>query len=153
MIPTNIDVEAGALTTRRIHPVKKTECSDSTDPWMDGMNPLPEFKQWLYELRKKEGFESASPANAASEIRNDYLRAKDLWEEFQRSTKGIVGGVEYTDEDYEKLLASCRDEFDFVWMMEGVTKQEGERRLAWLENREKVLAEKAEADSDANSLT
>jgi hypothetical protein len=62
---------------------------------MKGMNPLPEFKEWVYQLRRAEGFEAASLANAASEIRNDYLRAKDLWKEFQRSRKGIVGGVEY----------------------------------------------------------
>jgi len=89
------ETEPTELPTRRIHALKQTECSDSRDPWMKGMNPLPQFKEWVYELRRSEGFPAASLANAASEIRNDYLRAKDLWEDYQKATKGIVGGVEY----------------------------------------------------------
>ena len=121
---------------RRIHLTKGTECSNAQDPWMDGINPHADFKEWVYQLRRAEKFESASLPNAAAEIRNDYLRANDLWEEFQRSTKGVVGGVKYSESDYEKLLASSTSVNEFIWgSLTRLPKQESERRIAWLESQ------------------
>jgi hypothetical protein len=60
--------------------VWKSICSD---PWMQSsQNPLPEFKQWLYE-RYQAHKKNLGLADAASEIRNDYARASDLWQEYQ----------------------------------------------------------------------
>lgn len=62
---------------------KATWKSVGTDPWMaSGSNPVTEFKQWLYQQYQQKG-KSLGLADAASEIRNDYARASDLWAEYQ----------------------------------------------------------------------
>jgi hypothetical protein len=79
------------LDTRFVNPVKNTRYSRSSDPWMESQdNPLPIFKQWLFQKRVKEAHSRnersntfvPSLPNAASEIRNNAARAADLWEEF-----------------------------------------------------------------------
>jgi hypothetical protein len=71
---------------RRINGLKGTECSISTDAWMESAsNPNPVFVQWLYHKRKKEavkGGEWIDVPNVKAEIRNNYMRASDLWDEF-----------------------------------------------------------------------
>jgi hypothetical protein len=76
---------------RRVDFWKGKESSCASDPWMiSDSNPDPIFKQWVYEKQKsaqknrdeRYGNFTPSLANAASEIRNDYMRAADLWQEF-----------------------------------------------------------------------
>jgi hypothetical protein len=49
---------------------------------MKGQNPLPAFKQWLSDRSSLSG-KPYSLADASAEIRNNYQRAGDLWEEYQ----------------------------------------------------------------------
>jgi hypothetical protein len=62
---------------------KGTWKSIGSDPWMQsGSNVLPEFKQWLYQRHQRKN-KGLTLSDAASEIRNDYARASDLWSEYQ----------------------------------------------------------------------
>lgn len=53
-----------------------------SDAWMNGCNPDREFKVWVCNRAASEG-KPYSLSNAAGEIRNNYQRAGDLWEEYQ----------------------------------------------------------------------
>lgn len=69
--------------TRPFNQHKGTWKSVASDAWMQsGLNPMPEFKQWLHQQYQQKG-KNLSLADAASEIRNDYARASDLWAEYQ----------------------------------------------------------------------
>lgn len=52
-----------------------------SDPWMEGINPAKEFKQWVCKQAIAEG-KNYSLSNAAGEIRNNFQRAGDLWDEY-----------------------------------------------------------------------
>lgn len=129
---------------RPVHPYKKTEKSISSDPWMDGVNPLPEFIEWVYQKRKGSGSTIASPENAAIEIRDNYANAEIFWKGFLLATKGVkVGDATISEEDYPRLLQEAlnrgENEFHFVW--KGNSKQEAARRNAWLDKLEAAAKE------------
>lgn len=136
--------ESFGKVKRPINSVKGTEKSVPSDPWMNGVNPKLEFKQWLCDKRKKEGFVGASLANAHSEICNDHTRAEELWKDFLLATKGIkVDEASISEEDYPRLLQEAlnrgENEFHFVW--KGNSKQEAARRNAWLDKIEAAAKE------------
>jgi hypothetical protein len=55
------------------------------DPWMvSANNPKPEFANWVLEQNKRKRPEATLP-DAKAEIRNNYVRAGDLWLEFQKA--------------------------------------------------------------------
>ena len=55
------------------------------DPWMiSANNPKPEFADWVLEQNKRKRPEATLP-DAKAEIRNNYVRAGDLWLEFQKA--------------------------------------------------------------------
>ena len=55
------------------------------DPWMvSANNPKPEFANWVWEQNKRKRPEATLP-DAKAEIRNNYVRAGDLWLEFQKA--------------------------------------------------------------------
>ena len=55
------------------------------DPWMvSANNPKPEFADWVLEQNKRKRPEATLP-DAKAEIRNNYVRAGDLWIEFQKA--------------------------------------------------------------------
>ncbi len=94
---TKIPKNPLAKENRSYNPVKGTLRSCASDPWMESeYNPLPIFKQWVYQrhkvaMEKREEHRSSftpSLANAASEIRNDAVRAVDLWKEFLDEVDG-----------------------------------------------------------------
>ena len=63
--------------------------SRATDPWMETRYKVDDpFLTWLIAERAKRGG-NLSPANIKAEIRNDYVRAGDLWQEYQESL-GLV---------------------------------------------------------------
>lgn len=66
--------------------------SASSDPWMNGCNPVREFKQWVYKRAIAKG-KVYSEADASGEIRNNYQRAMDLWEEYQAAQKPPDSGT------------------------------------------------------------
>jgi hypothetical protein len=47
-------------------------------------NPKPEFADWVLEQNKRKRPEATLP-DAKAEIRNNYVRAGDLWLEFQKA--------------------------------------------------------------------
>jgi hypothetical protein len=47
-------------------------------------NPKPEFANWVLEQNKRKRPEATLP-DAKAEIRNNYVRAGDLWLEFQKA--------------------------------------------------------------------
>ena len=68
---------------RAVDPLKATEKSHGSDPWMvSSNNPKPEFAKWLWEKNKLKR-ETASLADAKAEIRNNWIRAQDLWDDYQ----------------------------------------------------------------------
>jgi hypothetical protein len=55
------------------------------DPWMvSANNPRPEFADWVLEQNKRKRPDATLP-DAKAEIRNNYVRAGDLWIEFQKA--------------------------------------------------------------------
>ena len=56
--------------------------SCSSDPWMKGCNPDRAFKQWVCDRAVAAG-KKYCLADASGEIRNNFQRAGDLWEEYQ----------------------------------------------------------------------
>lgn len=77
------------LNNRTFIPAKGTYKSSSTDPWMETANmPNVEFAQWLFDKRYKQ-IPGKMISDAKAEIRNNFERASDLWQEFQteKSTK------------------------------------------------------------------
>ena len=71
---------------RKRNGIKGTEMSCfPADPWMvSSNNPRPEFANWVWEQNKRKRPEATLP-DAKSEIRNNYVRAGDLWLEFQKA--------------------------------------------------------------------
>lgn len=56
--------------------------SVSSDPWMkSACNPKDEFKKWVCDRALAKG-NNYSLSDAAGEIRNNFQRASDLWEEY-----------------------------------------------------------------------
>lgn len=75
---------------RQIHPTKGTFKSLSRDPWMQtAFNINRAFLGWLVAQRRQSKGMSADLPNLKAEIRNDFVRARDLWEEFLAS-KGEI---------------------------------------------------------------
>lgn len=68
---------------------KGTYRSNSRDPWMvSNSNPNPDFARYVAQNYIKRGTEeNKAIANAKAEIRNDYIRAGDLWEAFLEDKK------------------------------------------------------------------
>jgi len=66
--------------------MKGTEMSSfPADPWMvSANNPKPDFANWVWEQNKRKRPEATLP-DAKAEIRNSWVRAADLWEEFQKA--------------------------------------------------------------------
>ena len=56
--------------------------SSSSDPWMNGCNPDRAFKKWVCDRALANG-KSYTLSDASGEIRNNFQRAGDLWEEYQ----------------------------------------------------------------------
>ncbi len=71
---------------RKRNGIKGTEMSCfPADPWMvSANNPKPEFANWVLEQNKRKRPEATLP-DAKAEIRNNYVRAGDLWLEFQKA--------------------------------------------------------------------
>jgi hypothetical protein len=71
---------------RKRNGIKGTEMSCfPADPWMvSADNPKPEFANWVLEQNKRKRPEATLP-DAKAEIRNNYVRAGDLWLEFQKA--------------------------------------------------------------------
>ena len=68
---------------REFNSVKGTYKSASVDPWMaSAHNPDKGFSEWLFSKRYKDK-SSGTLADAKQEIRNNWERASDLWEEYQ----------------------------------------------------------------------
>ena len=68
---------------RDFNSVKGTYKSKSSDPWMaSAHNPDKGFSEWLFFKRYKDK-SSATLADAKAEIRNNWERASDLWDEYQ----------------------------------------------------------------------
>ncbi len=68
--------------SRRLNPVKGTYKSMSSDIWMESANnPDKGFSQWVFDRRYKDK-PGTTLADAKAEIRNDYTRASDLWDEY-----------------------------------------------------------------------
>ncbi|RCJ19279.1 hypothetical protein A6770_31985 [Nostoc minutum NIES-26] len=71
------------LNKRQFIPAKGTYKSSSCDPWMVSANmPNEEFSQWLFDKRYKH-LPGKMLSDAKAEIRNNFERASDLWNEFQ----------------------------------------------------------------------
>ena len=59
--------------------------SRSSDPWMESRYRVNQcFVSWLKSDRDRQGWNMLL-ADIKAEIRNDYVRAGDLWEEYQIS--------------------------------------------------------------------
>jgi hypothetical protein len=68
---------------REFNSAKGTYKSASSDPWMaSAHNPDKSFSEWLFSKRYKDK-SSGTLADAKQEIRNNWERASDLWEEYQ----------------------------------------------------------------------
>jgi hypothetical protein len=85
-----IDPDDPEIQGRPFHDFKMTFKSVSRDPWMDSAFTVNRgFLGWVASQRKgSTGFASDIP-NLKAEIRNDFVRARDLWEEYLVS-KGKV---------------------------------------------------------------
>jgi|GEM_PF-3592697 len=103
-------------------PLKGTYKSRSHDPWMrDGDNPIPELVQWLFNKQKndqknlKDGYRNFTPSipNAHSEICNNHVRARVLWQEFCTEIKNrvqihntrVAAGIPIAPEEVEEVKA------------------------------------------------
>ena len=68
---------------RDFNSAKGTYKSASIDPWMaSAHNPDKGFSEWVFSKRYKDK-PSATLSDAKQEIRNNWERASDLWEEYQ----------------------------------------------------------------------
>ncbi len=82
MFPETVDPNDPELTGRRLHPNKQTYSSRAADPWMEtSQKPKADFIKWLQEDEKKLGREK-SLRDLKAEIRNNYIRAQDSWEDY-----------------------------------------------------------------------
>lgn len=63
--------------------MKGTEKSHGSDPWMKtSNNPDPDFAKWVWKQNQLKR-DTATLADAKAEIRNSWVRAQDLWEDYQ----------------------------------------------------------------------
>lgn len=96
---------------RNFNSVKGTHRSCASDPWMaSASNPKIEFRDWLVERHKRLGLKACNPADVASEIRGDYARAFDLWQEFQQFCQQQTKQPEeqFVDEDLTDFITQER---------------------------------------------
>ena len=72
---------------RRLCPHKNTYMSKSSDPWMEGGNPIPVFKLWVLSQINRDPKKVTNLPNVSAELRNNYQRAQDWWDGFLADTQ------------------------------------------------------------------
>lgn len=73
------------LKGRIFNQFKGKYSSRTTDPWMKSRYTIHiGFLNWLISQRQRQR-KQVSVADLKAEIRNDYIRAGDLWDEYQES--------------------------------------------------------------------
>lgn len=93
------------LIGRQENPIKKSYKSKASDPWMRSQNNVDQdFAQWRYKNFYEPNGKSL--ADAKAEIRNDCIKARDLWEEYQSQ--------EQEKRDREEQSAAMRGENEQV---------------------------------------
>jgi hypothetical protein len=130
------DFDSLEIKGRRLLPHKGTYSSISRDPWMQGSNPISVFKTWLCKKNQANpGKDAKSLSDASSEIRNDYMRARDLWEEFLEEWKETL--IKWRDRVVSEQRLSAPElerlaEIQASAAWEGIAKHAGEALIEQL---------------------
>ena len=124
LVSPAIDPNDPEVRGRQFHPVKGSFKSKGNDPWMkSSFTVCPAFLKWLMTERQQSRNAATSLANLKAEIRNDFVRAGDLWADFQ---------------EHERILCE-REDLD----SDRISKFEQQRRERSLSLREKIARQDA----------
>ena len=82
LLELGFDPEDPEIKGRLFDSYKGRFKSRSSDPWMQSQFIVDKaFLDWLVKSRRQKGME-VDLANLKAEIRNDFVRAKDLWDDY-----------------------------------------------------------------------